>query len=44
MEDNKKKGITVTEVVEAIEEIATVILQESLDNSGILIGFEVSCV
>ena len=44
MEDNKKKGITVTEVVEAIEEIAPVSLQESWDNSGLLIGFEDSCV
>lgn len=44
MEDNKKKGITVTEVVEAIEEIAPVSLQESWDNSGLLIGFEDSFV
>lgn len=40
MEEKKKSGVTVTDVAEAIEEVAPAALQESWDNSGLLIGLE----
>ncbi len=40
MEEKKKSGVTVTDVAEAIEEVVPAALQESWDNSGLLIGLE----
>lgn len=42
--ENNKKGLTVNEVKDVIEELVPVELQEEWDNSGLLIGFEKASV